>query len=38
MTGSSLCCKHVLAAKLAEAFSHQFEDKLQIKEIPDLDF
>ena len=38
ITGSSLCCKHVLAAKLAEAFSFHFEDKLQIKEIPDLDF
>lgn len=36
--GSSLFCKHVLATKLAEALSPRFEDKLQVKEIADLDF
>ena len=37
-TGSSLYCKHVVAAKLAEALSDKFEDKLNVKEIADVDF
>ena len=36
--GISFLCKHVLAAKLAEAISHGFEDKLHVKEIQDIDF
>ena len=36
--GSSMLCKHVLAAKLAEALSEGVPDKLTVKEIDDIDF
>ena len=34
----AMTCKHVLAARLAEALSESHEDKLHVKEIPDVDF
>ena len=36
--GSSALCKHVLAARLAEALSEQDKDVLQLKVIEDNDF
>ncbi len=36
--GSSLICKHVLAAKLASAMSKSHPDKLNVKEIEELDY
>ena len=36
--GSSMLCKHVLAAKLAEALGEAYPDKLTVKEIEDMDF
>ena len=32
---SAMLCKHILAVKLAEAFSQNFDEKLQVKEIED---
>ena len=37
-SGSSIYCKHIVAAKLAEALGENFEDKLLVKEIADQDF
>ena len=36
--GTAFLCKHVLAAKLAEAISHGFDEKLHVKEIEDIHF
>ena len=36
--GSSMLCKHVLAAKLAEALGEAYPEKLTVKEIEDMDF
>ena len=33
-----MLCKHVLAAKLAEALSEALPEKLTVKELEDLDF
>ena len=33
-----MVCKHVLAARLADALSETYEDKMHVKEIPDVDF
>ena len=36
--GNAQLCKHVLAARLAEALSERYDDRLMIKEIADIDF
>ena len=36
--GSSMLCKHVLAAKLAESLGETYPEKLTVKEIEDMDF